>query len=143
LFAVVLGYSRVPYAAAVDGNFFKVFSKLHSTKDFPHISLVVLCATGFLFSLIFKLADAIKAILAMRILLQFIGQAVGVVLLRKRFGAENLPFKMWLFPVPVILSISVWLFLFVSTGRFALYGGLVAIVGVFAYFFKERLMSNK
>lgn len=143
LFAVVLGYSRVPYAAAVDGNFFKVFSKLHPTKDFPHISLIVLCATGFLFSLIFKLGDAIKAILAMRILVQFIGQAVGVVLLRKRFGSKELPFKMWLFPIPVILSIAVWIFLFVSTGRFALYGGLFATAGIVVYFLKERLVNKK
>jgi amino acid transporter len=143
LFAVVLGYSRVPYAAAVDGNFFKVFSKLHPTKDFPHISLIVLCATGFLFSLIFKLGDAIKAILAMRILVQFIGQAVGVVLLRKRFGSKELPFKMWLFPIPVILSIAVWIFLFVSTGRFALYGGLFATAGIIVYLLKERLVNKK
>jgi amino acid transporter len=143
LFAVVLGYSRVPYAAAVDGNFFKVFSKLHPTKDFPHISLIVLCATGFLFSLIFKLGDAIKAILAMRILVQFIGQAVGVVLLRKRFGSKELPFKMWLFPIPVILSIAVWIFLFVSTGRFALYGGLFATAGIVVYLLKERLVNKE
>jgi len=143
LFAVVLGYSRVPYAAAVDGNFFKVFSKLHPTKDFPHISLIVLCATGFLFSLIFKLGDAIKAILAMRILVQFIGQAVGIVLLRKRFGSKELPFKMWLFPIPVILSIAVWIFLFVSTGRFALYGGLFATAGIVVYLLKEKLVNKK
>lgn len=143
LFAVVLGYSRVPYAAAVDGNFFKVFSKLHPTKDFPHISLLVLCAIGFLFSLIFKLGDAIKAILAMRILVQFIGQAVGVVLLRKRFGKKELPFKMWLFPIPVILSIAVWIFLFVSTGKFALYGSFVAIAGVAIYFLKENMLKQK
>ena len=143
LFAVVLGYSRVPYAAAVDGNFFKVFSKLHPTKNFPHISLIVLCATGFLFSLIFKLGDAIKAILAMRILVQFIGQAVGVVLLRKKFGSKELPFKMWLFPIPVILSIAVWIFLFVSTGRFALYGWLFATAGIVVYLLKERLVNKK
>jgi fructoselysine transporter len=141
LFAVVLGYSRVPYAAAVDGNFFKIFSKLHPTKDFPHISLIVLCATGFLFSLIFKLGDAIKAILAMRILVQFIGQAVGVALLRERFGSKNLPFKMWLFPFPVIISIAVWLFLFLSTGRFALYGSLITIAGIAVYFIKEKAVK--
>lgn len=143
LFAVVLGYSRVPYAAAVDGNFFKVFSKLHPTKNFPHISLMVLCATGFLFSLIFKLGDVIKAILAMRILVQFIGQAVGVVLLRKRFGDKNLPFKMWLFPLPVILSIVVWLFLFQSTGWFALYGSLIALAGAGVYFIKEKTAKKQ
>jgi len=142
LFAVVLGYSRVPYAAAVDGNFFKIFSKLHPTKNFPHISLIFLCATGFLFSLIFKLGDAIKAILAMRILVQFIGQAVGVVLLRKRFGDKGLPFKMWLFPIPVILSIAVWIFLFLSTGKFALYGGLIAAIGIAVYFIKEKAVKN-
>lgn len=138
LFAVVLGYSRVPYAAAVDGNFFKAFSKLHPTKEFPYISLIVLCAIGFLFSLLFKLSDVIKAILAMRILIQFIGQAVGVSLLRQRFGDKNLPFKMWLFPVPVILSIAVWLFLFYSTGWFALWGSLIAIAGVVVYSIKEQ-----
>ena len=137
LFAVVLGYSRVPYAAAVDGNFFKIFSRLHPTKDFPHVSLTVLCAVGFLFSLIFKLSDVITAILSMRILIQFIGQAVGVSLLRQRFGDKNLPFKMWLFPVPVILSVVVWLFLFYSTRWFALWGSLIAIAGVVIYSIKE------
>ncbi|HEU4904218.1 MAG TPA: APC family permease, partial [Flavisolibacter sp.] len=98
LFAVVLGYSRVPYAAAVDGNYFRIFAKVHPSKNFPYVSLIFLCAAGFLFSLIFRLGDVIKAILAMRILVQFIGQAVGILLLRKRFGAKDLPFKMWLFP---------------------------------------------
>jgi len=143
LFAVVLGYSRVPYAAAMDGNFFKVFSKLHPTKDFPHVSLIVLCAAGFLFSLIFKLGDAIKAILAMRILVQFIGQAVGVVLLRQRFGEKDLPFKMWLFPIPVILSFAVWIFLFWSTGLFALWGSLITMAGVAVYFIKENISGQK
>lgn len=143
LFSVVLGYSRVPYAAATDGNFFKVFSSLHPTKDFPHVSLIVLCATGFLFSLIFKLGDAITAILAMRILVQFIGQAVGVVLLRQKFGDKNLPFKMWLFPVPVILSIAIWIFLFVSTVWFALWGTVIAVAGIIVYFIKENSVNKK
>lgn len=143
LFAVVLGYSRIPYAAAVDGNFFKLFSKLHPTKNFPYVSLIFLCGIGFLFSLIFRLGDAIKAILAMRILIQFIGQAVGVVLLRRRFGSKNLPFKMWLFPMPVILSIAVWSFLFWSTGWFALWGSLIAVAGVGVYFIKERFLNHK
>lgn len=133
LFAVVLGYSRVPYAAAVDGNFFKIFSKLHPVKNFPYISLIFLCALGFLFSLFMKLSEVISSILAMRILVQFIGQGVGVSLLRKRFGTKNLPFKMFLFPLPVIISISIWLFLFLSTGWFALWGSLIAVGGVVVY----------
>ena len=134
LFAVVLGYSRVPYAAAVDGNFFKQFGRLHPTKHFPYISLIVLCATGFIFSMMMKLSDVITAILAMRILIQFIAQGVGVVLLRKKFGTKDLPFRMWLYPVPVLLSISIWFFLFMSTGWFAIYGLLIAMLGVIFYY---------
>ena len=42
LFAVLLGYSRIPYAAAIDGTFFKVFGKVHPTKHFPYVSLLSL-----------------------------------------------------------------------------------------------------
>jgi len=142
LFAVVLGYSRVPYAAAVDGNFFKPFAKLHPTKNFPYISLIVLCALGFVFSLFMRLGDVISSILAMRIIVQFIGQGVGVTLLRKKFGTDGLPFKMWLFPVPVFISILIWLFLFLSTGWFALWGSLIAVIGVVVYILKGRLRTN-
>ncbi len=134
LFAVVLGYSRVPYAAAVDGNFFKIFSKLHPTKNFPYVSLILLCALGFIFSLFMKLSQVISSILAMRILIQFIAQGIGVSLLRTRFGSKHLPFKMFLFPIPVIVSIAIWLFLFFSTGWFALWGSLIALAGVVVYY---------
>jgi len=143
LFAVVLGYSRVPYAAAVDGNFFKIFSKLHPTKNFPYISLIFLCALGFIFSLFMKLSEVISAILAMRIIIQFIGQGVGVSLLRQRFGSKNLPFKMWLFPGPVIVSICIWLFLFFSTGWFALWGSLIAVAGVVVYLIVRRNKTDE
>ncbi len=137
LFAVVLGYSRVPYAAAADDNFFKPFAKLHPTKNFPHISLAVLCVLGFAFSLLFRLSEVISSILAMRIIIQFIGQAVGVVLLRKRNGTAKLPFKMWIFPLPVILSVAAWIFLLSRTGWFALFGLFFAIAGVIIYLVKE------
>lgn len=138
LFAVVLGYSRIPYAAAVDGNFFQLFSKLHPTKDFPYVSLIFLCSLGFVFSLLFRLEKAIDSILAMRIIIQFIGQSVGLVLLRERSGTKSLPFKMWLYPVPVILSICIWLFLFISTGWFALWGSLIAAGGVIVYYISQN-----
>lgn len=116
LFAVMLGYSRVPYAAAADGAFFKVFAKLHPTKNFPYVSLLVLAGFAFVFSLLFKMKHIIDGILAMRIMVQFIGQAVGVTLLRKRNGITKLPYKMPLYPLPVIMAILMWLFVFYATG---------------------------
>ncbi len=134
LFAVVLGYSRVPYAAAADGNFFPVFARLHPKKDFPYVSLLFVGGLGFCFCLLVKLADAINAILAMRILVQFVAQAIGVVLLRRRKGTANLPFRMWLYPVPVILSVAIWLYIWFSTGLAALLGLLLAACGVVVYY---------
>jgi len=116
LFAVMLGYSRVPYAAAADGAFFKIFGKLHPTKNFPYVSLLVLAGIAFIFSMLFKMKHIIDGILAMRIMVQFVGQAIGVVLLRRRNGTEKLPYKMPLYPLPVLLAIAMWLFIFYATG---------------------------
>ena len=134
LFAVVLGYSRVPYAAAADGHFFPIFSWLHPRKDFPYVSLLFIGALGFLLSLTVSLKEAISAILAMRILVQFVAQAIGVVVLRKRKGVSGLPFRMWLYPLPVVLSIAIWLFVWYSTGVVALFGLLLAAIGVVVFY---------
>jgi amino acid transporter len=142
LFALLLGYSRVPYAAAVDGNFFRIFSRLHPTKNFPHISLLFIATLAVLFAFSLSLKQTISAILAMRILVQFVAQGVGVILLRKRFGSAGLPFKMWLFPLPVILSVCTWIFLFVSTSWFALWGSLIAIAGVIVFFISQRFKKK-
>src|SRR5207249_8061728 len=108
VFSLLLGYSRVPYSAALDGNFFPVFRRVHPRKHFPHVSLLVLGGLAFLFSVSLKLKQAIAGILAMRLLVQFIGQAVGVMLLRRRRGTQGLPFKMWLYPMPAVLTMIGW-----------------------------------
>jgi amino acid transporter len=144
LFAVMVGYSRIPYAAAIDGNFFAVMGKLHPTKGFPHISLLWLGGTAFVFSLLFRLSDVISAILAMRILLQFIGGAVGVMILRKRIGEANLPFKMWFYPLPAIIAIVLWFSIMLSTGwKFALSGLGMTLLGIVVYYIRERLQKKQ
>jgi len=144
LFAVLLGYSRVPYAAAVNGAFFKVFAKLHPTKNFPYISLLVLCGIAFVFSLLFRMGEIISGILAMRIIVQFIGQAVGVMLLRKRKGTADLPYKMPLYPLPVIMAILMWLFIFYATGLAVItMFFIVAGSGVVVYFLRKFTKVQK
>ncbi len=143
LFAVMVGYSRIPYAAAIDGNFFSVFGKLHPTKKFPNISLLWLGGTAFIFSLLFRLSDVISAILAMRILVQFIGGAVGVMILRKRIGSGNLPFRMWLYPLPAVIAILLWLSILFSTGwKFALSGVGMTMLGIIVYYGREKLQKK-
>jgi fructoselysine transporter len=140
LFAVMLGYSRVPFAAAQDGAFFKIFARLHPTKNFPYVSLLILAAFAFVFSLLFRMADVISGILAMRIMVQFIGQAIGLVLLRKRNGSKNLPYKMPLYPLPVILAIGMWLFVFYATGLKIILSFIIVLCsGLVVYFVKAKM----
>ena len=139
VFSATLGYSRIPFAAASDGAFFKVFAKLHPTKHFPYVSLLVLGSVAFVFSLLFKLHEVINAILAMRILIQFIGQAIGLLLLVKKKGKAHFAWKMPLYPVPVILAIIIWGLVFISTGFNMILGGLtVTGLGIIAFLIKSN-----
>lgn len=139
VFSATLGYSRIPFAAASDGAFFKVFAKLHPTKHFPYVSLLVLGSVAFVFSLLFKLHEVINAILAMRILIQFIGQAIGLILLVKRKGKAHFAWKMPLYPLPVILAILIWGLVFISTGSKMIMGGLtVTALGIVAFLIKSK-----
>jgi len=139
LFSLTLGYSRIPYAAAVDGTFFSIFARVHPTKHFPHVSLVALGAAALVFAMLFRLRDVISAILAMRILVQFIGGAVGLMVLRRRWPQERFPYKMPLYPLPVIIAGAGWLAIFISTGwKFALTGALVMALGTAVFLFRGK-----
>jgi amino acid transporter len=114
VFALLLGYSRIPFAAAESGYFFKVFGRLHPTKDFPYVSLLVLGAIS-IFAGFFSLGTVIDALIVTRIVVQFIGQAVGVMTLRKRAPEMPRPYRMWLYPVPALIAILGWIFVFATT----------------------------
>jgi len=139
IFSATLGYSRIPYAAALDGNFFRVFARVHPTERFPNVSLLALGGTAVVFCLSLSLISTIRAILAMRCLIQFIGQGVGLMLLRRRWGAERLPFRMWLYPVPVVVAIIGWLGIFLATGRAPMLASLAALaIGILIYLGRAR-----
>ena len=138
VFSSLLGYSRVPYSAALDGNFFPVFARLHPKKRFPHVSLLFLGALTFVFALLFKLRTVIAAVLAMRLIIQFVGQAVGVMLLRRRWPPERLPFKMWLYPLPALLTIGGWIFLFFRTGKAVWWGLFVIVAGLLIFLIESK-----
>lgn len=139
LFAVLLGYSRVPYAAAADGNFFSVFGKLHPTKNFPHISLLILAGIAFCFSLLFKMKEVITAIIIVRIFIQFLSQSVGILLYHQKYKEEKFPFRMWLYPLPALIGIAVWLFIF-SSAEWPYIAGAFGVIalGTVAFYLKER-----
>ena len=142
LFSATLGYSRVPFAAARDGAFFKIFARLHPTKGFPYVSLLFLGSMAFIFSMLFKMGSVISGILAMRILIQFVAQAIGIFLLSKRNGRKNLPFKMPMYPLPVIISVVSWLAIFIFTGKAALLGFVLIATGTVAFYLGRNLWAK-
>ncbi len=133
VFALMLGYSRIPFAAAQDGCFFKAFGQLHPKKQFPHRSLLLIGGLSIACSFL-SLQAVIDALVTMRILVQFIGQIGAVVLLRRTKPDSARPFKMWLYPLPALVALLGWLFLFVTSGAEQMFYSVLAMVtGVIAF----------
>ncbi len=139
VFSLLLGYSRVPYAAALDGNYFRAFARIHPQHRFPTVSLLALGGVAMLFCLL-RLADVIAALVVIRILLQFIVQAVGLMVLRRRQPDMPRPFRMWLYPVPALLAIAGFLFILVARQNFLReirYAIVILVVGLAIYFVRS------
>ncbi len=135
VFSLTLGYSRVPYAAALDGNYFRAFARVHPVHRFPYVSVLALAGVAALFCFL-RLADLIAALVVIRIVLQYLVQAVGVIVLRIRRPDMPRPFRMWLYPVPALVAAGSFVFILVSrTGflREIRYAAVILVVGIVVY----------
>ena len=129
VFSLLLGYSRVPYAAARDGNYFRFLAAVHPRHGIPHRSLVALgiVATAFCF---LSLSEVITLLVVTRIVLQFFFQHAGVMLLRAQRPELERPFKMPLYPLPPLLAMAGFVFMVVNRAH-ALEGLALALgIGV-------------
>jgi amino acid transporter len=134
VFALLLGYSRVPYAAAVDGYFFKMFGRLHPTKNFPYVSLIVIGVIAIICSS-FSLGMVIDALITTRILVQFVGQILAVFLLRRNKPEMPRPYRVWLYPIPNLIALAGWIFIFATTDwPIILFGMGTLALGVICFF---------
>ena len=142
LFAVLLGYSRVPYAAAVDGRFFAIFGRLHPTKNFPWFSVAFLGIASAAASLL-DLSDLITALIVIQVLVQFMAQVVAVTLIRRNRPDIRRPFQMWLYPVTSIIAFAGWAFILAASGlKFILWGVALIIFGIGAYLWRARVQKE-
>jgi len=139
VFALMLGYSRIPYAAALDGAFFRWFGVLHPKGEFPHRSLVLVGALCIVASF-FGLVQIITGLILARILVQFVAQIAGLFILRKYRPEVSRPFKMWLYPLPALVALAGWLYIFSSPAfqpggwKYMLYAFGTIAAGLVAYF---------
>ena len=150
VFSLLLGYSRVPYAAALDGNYFKIFAKLHPKHHFPYVALLTLGGIAAIFCF-FRLADVIAALVVIRIIVQFLAQIIGLLILRKTRPDVPRPFKMWLYPVPAVIALIGFLYVMFMRDGFLTqvkYAGVLIAAGLVIYFIrsyrrKEYPFENK
>lgn len=139
VFSLMLGYSRVPYAAAQDGNYFRIYAKLHPAGKFPHFSLLTLGVAATFFCL-FRLADLIAALVIIRILVQFLMQIIGLLLLRGRRPEFPRPFRMYLYPIPALLAAAGFVYVLIMRPGFMKeirYALLIVAAGLVVYFFRS------
>jgi amino acid transporter len=136
LYATILGYSRIPYAAARDGNFFRVFAHVHPTKHFPDVALATMALVSLPFCF-FSLGQLVSWLIQVQVLLRFIWQCAAVVLLRRYRPDIPQPFTMVAYPWPAVLSGALWLFIFFTgpwEGIVFSVAFLVAGIGCYAVF---------
>ncbi len=134
LFAGILSYSRVPYAAARTGHFFRSLAATHPRGEFPHRSLLLIGGASLL-GCFLQLSVVIEALLTSRILIQFVGQIATVFYIRRRPELDRrLVFRMPLFPLPALVALAGWLFIFGTTRAITLAYGLISLIlGVVAF----------
>ncbi len=135
VFSTLLAYSRVPYAAALDGNYFRAFARVDPKRHLPTVSLLALGLAAMLFCFL-RLADVIAAMVVIKLMLQFIVQAIGVMVLRKRRPDLPRPFRMWLYPVPALMAIAGFTFILLARKNFLReirYAMAIVILGLAIY----------
>ena len=133
VFSALLGYSRIPYAAAREGHFFAALGRVHPVHHIPHVALLAIGALTLFWSF-FDLGSVINALITTRIVEQFIAQVVGVVLLRRTQPDRLQPFRMWLYPLPCGIALVGWLYLYLSAPWPFIVLGLVTLAaGILAF----------
>jgi amino acid transporter len=141
VFAIALGYSRIPFAAARNGDFFKIFGTLHA-GGFPVVSIVCLglLTAGACY---FPLGLVVSAAVAVRILVQFIGQIAGLHILRTTRPDVKMPFRMRLYPLPSLVALAGWLFVLGMQEKLVLEVALGATVTGAPAFFIWKMWTQK
>lgn len=140
VFSVMLGYSRVLFAAARDGNFFRIFARLHATDAYPVASVLFLGTVAALFCWL-PLRHVVQGILSIRAGIPFIAQIIGAVVLRIAQPDRPRPFRMWLYPIPAIVALALWIFILRSPEKgLRAFGLYVIVTGIAFYFIREAFL---
>ncbi|MFZ0043255.1 MAG: amino acid permease [Solirubrobacteraceae bacterium] len=138
VFAGLMGGARVPYNAARDGLFFKPFGRLHPRHHIPHVALLVMGGITAVGSF-FTLTTVINVLLAVFVIVQAVAQIVALTVLRRRQPNLPRPYRQWAYPVPSLLALAGWIWVYTSSGSTSIIFSLVVLaVGLITFFIWAR-----
>jgi len=140
MYANLLGYSRIPYAAAAEGQFLRPFAHLHPTLRFPDVSLLTIGLLALPAALL-PLDTVFNALTTGMVLIQSVAQIVALGVVRAR-GIRS-PYRMWLYPLPALVALGCWLFVFWSAGLGAISFGLLTLAIGAAVFFVRAAQARR
>jgi amino acid transporter len=134
----LLGASRLPYNAAREKLFFKPFGMLHPRLRFPHISLLVMGLVTAI-ACFLPLTTVINALIALTLFTQFIAQIGALTILRRKQPGLARPYRQWLYPVPSILALAGWIYIFQASGWAAIRVAIGwTVLGIIAFLIWAR-----
>ena len=139
IFSLVLGLTRILYAAGAEGNFFKVFGRVHPTGRFPTVSLLATTALAIPLCW-FSLERLLSALMIIQIVFQFIPQIVALFAIRKYRKEIQRPYGMWLYPIPALIALIGWIFVAATPEQRQNLGTAVIllVLGIGAYFLRAK-----
>jgi amino acid transporter len=139
-FGNLLGYSRIPFAAARDGVFLRAFGKLHESGRFPHVALLTIGLLAIP-ACFLDLSTVIAALTTGLVIIQSLAQIAALFALRAR--GVRAPYRMWLFPLPALVAAAGWVYIFFSSGGPAIAFGLVTLAAGLAVYAVRAKMTAR
>ncbi len=143
IFTMSLGFSRILYAAGAEGNFFKVFGRVHPTGRFPTISLLAVNALAIPLCWL-SLERLLSALMITQIVFQFIPQVFAVFAIRMYRKEIQRPFGMWLYPVPALVALMGWIYVAATPDQRQYLGTalILLFLGLGAYFLRAKVIRS-
>ena len=143
IFTMILGYSRILFAAGAEGNFFKVFGRVHPAGHFPTVSLLAINVLAIPLCWL-SLERLLSALMIIQIVFQFIPQVLAVFAIRRYRKNIQRPYGMWLYPLPALVALVGWIYVAATPAQRQFLGTAVVLwlLGLAAYFLRARVVRS-
>jgi amino acid transporter len=143
IFALSLGYSRILYAAGAEGQFFRVFGRVHEKGRFPTVALLAINGAALVLCG-FSVERLIQAQMIVQIIFQFIPQVLAIFAIRRYRQEIKLPFRMWLYPLPALIALAGWIYVALTPQQLHFVGWalVLMIMGAAAFLGRARQIGE-